>query len=171
MLTRCLARLRRRVQRGVDALRARASQWTRPRPVVLAAGLAADLTRRRRALLLENALLRQQVLILNRSVKRPTLTPLDCGLLVLLASRLRTWAGALLIVRPETVLRWHRRGFRLVWRRKSAPCSRPSPLAAGTIDFIRQMARDTPLWGAARIRGELLKLGLRVAKRTIQASL
>ena len=168
MLTRCLARLRQRVQRGVDALRARASQWTRPRPVALAAGLAADLTRSRGDLLLENALLRQQVLILRRTVKRPTLTPLDRGLLVLLARRLRTWASALLIVQPETVLRWHRQGFQLFWRRKSAPRFRPSPLAAATVELIEQMARDNPLWGAERIRGELLKLGIQVSKRTIQ---
>src|ERR687886_2322650 len=126
MLTRGLAWLRRRVRHGIDALRTRASRWTQPRPVALAAGLAADLTRSRGDLLLENALLRQQVLILNRSVKRPRLTPLDRGLLVLLASRLRTWASALLIVQPETVLRWHRQGFRLCWRRKSASRSRPS---------------------------------------------
>lgn len=126
MLTRCLARLRQRVRRGVDALRARASQWIRPRPVALAAGLVADLTRSRRELLLENALLRQQVLVLRRTVKRPALTPLDRGLLVLLASRLRTWASALLIVQPETLLRGHRQGFRLFWRRKSASRSRPS---------------------------------------------
>src|SRR5919202_5189398 len=103
MLTRCLVWLRQRVQHGVDALRTRASQWTTPRPIALAAGLAADLSRSRGDLLLENALLRQQVLVLRRTVKRPTLTPLDRGLLVLLASRLRTWAGALLIVQPETV--------------------------------------------------------------------
>jgi putative transposase len=66
------------------------------------------------------------------------------------------------------VLRWHRQGFRLVWRRKSAPRSRPSPLATATIDLITQIARDNPLWGAERIRGELLKLGIRVSKRTIQ---
>ena len=87
---------------------------------------------------------------------------------MLLAGRLRTWAGALLIVQPETVLRWHRQGFRLVWRRKSAACARPSPLAPGTIDLIQQVARDNQLWGAERIRGELLKLGIRVSKRTIQ---
>src|ERR671916_3489771 len=138
MLRRCLTQLRQRVRRGVDALRAGVSRWTRPRPVALAAGLAADLTRSRRDLLLENALLRQQVLVLRRTVKRPALTPLDRGLLVLLASRLRTWASALLIVQPGTVLRWHRQGFRLVWRRTSAPRSRPSPLATTTIDFIRQ---------------------------------
>ena len=108
------------------------------------------------------------MLVLHRSVQRPAFTPLDRGLLVLLASRLRTWASALLIVRPETVLRWHRQGFRLFWRRTSAPRSRPSPLADATIDLIQQMARDNPLWGAERIRGELLKLGLRVSKRTIQ---
>src|ERR687886_2510291 len=107
MLTRCLTWLRQRVQHGVDAIRTRASRWAKPRPVALAAGLAADLTRSRGDLLLENALLRQQVLVLNRSVQRPAFTPLDRGLLVLLASRLRTWASALLIVQPETVLRWH----------------------------------------------------------------
>ena len=168
MLTRCLTWLRQRAQHGVDALRTRVSQWTTPRPVALAVGLAADLTRRRGNLLLENALLRQQVLVLRRAVKRPALTPLDRGLLVLLASRLRSWASALLIVQPETVLRWHRQGFRLFWRHKSASRSRPSPLATGTIELIKQMARDNPLWGAERIRGELLKLGLRVSKRTIQ---
>jgi putative transposase len=166
MLTRCLARLRRRIRRGVDAMYARVRRWTTPCP--LAAGLATDAVRSRRDLLLENALQRQQVLILNRSVKRPALTPLDRGLLVLLASQLRTWAGALRIVRPETLLRWHRRGFRLFWRRKSGPRTRSSPLATETIDLIKQMARDNRLWGAERIRGELLKLGIHVSKRTIQ---
>jgi putative transposase len=166
MLTRCLARLRRHIRRGVATMCSQVRRWTMPCP--LAAGLATDAVRSRRDLLLENALLRQQVLILNRSVKRPALTPLDRGLLVLLASRLRSWASALLIVRPETVLRWHRQGFRLFWRRKSASRSRPSPLATDTIELITQMARDNPLWGAERIRGELLKLGIRVSKRTVQ---
>ena len=66
MLTRCLAWLCQRVQHGVDSLRTRASRWTKPRPVALAAGLAADLTRSRGDLLLENALLRQQLIILQR---------------------------------------------------------------------------------------------------------
>jgi putative transposase len=168
MLRRCLACLCQRVQRGVDALRTRVSRWTKPRPLTLAAGLATDLVRPRRELLLENAFLRQQVIVLSRAATRPACTPWDRGLLVLLASHLRTWASALLIVQPETVLRWHRLGFRLFWRHKSAPRSRPSPLATGTIDLIRQVARDNPLWGAERIRGELLKLGIRVSKRTIQ---
>jgi putative transposase len=146
MLSRCLAWLRQRVQRGVDAIRTRVSRWTQPRPVALAAGLAADLTRSRRDLLLENALLRRQMIVLRRRVRRPPLPPRDRGRLVLLAWRLRTWAGALLIVQPATVLRWHRQGFRLVWRRTSAACARPSPLAPGTIDLIKQVARDNPLW-------------------------
>ena len=87
---------------------------------------------------------------------------------MLLASRVRTWRQALLIVQPEAVLRWHRQGVRLFWRRTSAPRSQPSPLATGTIEFIRQMARDNPRWGAERIRGELLNLGIRESKRTIQ---
>jgi len=104
----------------------------------------------------------------HRTGKQPAFTPLDRGLLVLLASRLRTWAGALLIVQPETLLRWHREGFRLFWRRKSAPRTQPSPLAPATIALIKRMAGDNPLWGAERIRGELLKLDIRVSKRTIQ---
>src|SRR5919199_5559955 len=168
MLRRCFAYLCQRVQRGVDALRTRVSRWTKPRPLTLAAGLATDLVRPRRELLLENAFLRQQVIVLSRAAKRPAFAPWDRGLLVLLASHLRTLASALLIVQPETVLRWHRMGFRLFWRHKSAPRSRPSPLATGTIDLIQQVARDNPLWGAERIRGELLKLGIHVSKRTIQ---
>ena len=168
MLTRCLVWLRRRVQRGVGAMRTRARQWTKPRSVALATGLAGDRTRSRGDLLLENALLRQQILVLHRAARRSRFTPLERGLLVLLASRLRTWASALLIVQPATVLRWHRQGFRIFWRRKSAPRSRPSPLPTTTIDLIRRMARDNPLWGAERIRGELLKLGPRVSKRTVQ---
>jgi transposase InsO family protein len=108
------------------------------------------------------------VVILRRSVKRPALTALDRGLLVLLASRLRAWASALFIARPETVLRWHRQGFRLRWRRKSAPRWRPSPLTTAPINLIKQLARDSLLWGAERIRDELLKLDIGVSKRTIQ---
>ena len=168
MLAHGLARLRRLARRCADTVRARVSRWTKPRPRSLAMGLATDLVRPRQELLLENALLRQQVIVLSRTTKRSAFTPWDRGLLVLLASRLRTWAGALLIVQPETLLRWHRQGFRLFWRRKSAPRARPSPLATATIDLIKEMGRDNPLWGAERIRGELLKLYIRVSKRTIQ---
>ena len=85
-------------------------------------------------------------------------------------SRVRAWRQAVLIVQPDTLLRWHRQLFRGYWRRKSraaAPAHRP-PLAPETIALIRRMATDNALWGADRIRGELLKLDFRVAKSTIQ---
>src|SRR3569623_951200 len=78
----------------------------------------------------ENAFLRHQRIVLHRSVKRPRCTPADRALLVLLARRLRTWRQALLIVQPETLLRWHRQGFRLLWRRQSRPRSAPQPKVA-----------------------------------------
>jgi transposase InsO family protein len=89
-------------------------------------------------------------------------------LLVLLASRLRAWAGALVIVRPETVLRWHRDGFRLFWRRKSARRSATARIPVETVTLIRRLAAENRLWGADRIQGELLKLQVRVSKRTMQ---
>ena len=73
-----------------------------------------------------------------------------------------------MIVQPDTLLRWHRELFRRYWKRKSKAPSRKPKVAAETIALIRQMAKDNRLWGAERIRGELLKLGLRVCKRTVQ---
>ncbi len=136
-----------------------------------AAGTGADLRRGRAQLLAENALLRQQLLVLRRSAKRPAVMAADRALLVLLASRVRAWRQALLIVRPETLLGWHRAGFRALWRRKSRPGPGRPTLPAETVALIRRLAADNPLWGAERIRGELGKLGIRVAKRTIQTSL
>ncbi len=90
--------------------------------------------------------------------------------LVLLASHLRTWRQSLLIVQPDTVLRWHRHLFRSFWRwrsRAATPAHRP-PLAPETVALIHEMAAANRTWGAERIRGELLKLHIRVAKSTIQ---
>src|SRR5205807_539448 len=98
-------------------------------------------------------LLRQQLLVLRRSVTRPVLTRTDRALLVLLAGRVRAWRQALLIVRPDTVLRWHRAGFRAIWRRKSRPGPGHPPLPAETVALVRRMARENPLWDAERIRG------------------
>jgi|SRR6266571_2152449 len=83
-------------------------------------------------------------------------------LLVLLAKMARNWKQALFIVQPETLLRWHRHGFKLYWKHKSrAPSAKPK-ISAETVALIKEMARDNRLWGAERIRGELLKLGIRV---------
>src|SRR5262245_7451664 len=131
-------------------------------------GAATDLVRSKPELVAENALLRQQLIILTRSTKRPRLTRSDRALLVLLASRVRAWRQALLIVQPATLLRWHRAGFRLFWRWRSAPRPRQPRVAPETIALIRRMARENRLWGAERIRGELAQLGIHASKRTIQ---
>jgi hypothetical protein len=81
-------------------------------------------------------------------------------LLVLLARLVRTWQQALIIVQPETLLRWHRELFRLYWKRKSKTHTHQPKVAVETIALIREMARNNRLWGAERIRGELLKLVL-----------
>ena len=143
---------------------------TRPTVAPVAVGTLADLARSKPALVAENAFLRHQLAILHRSVKRPRCSAADRALLVLLASRLRAWRSALLIVQPDTLLRWHRHLFRRYWARKSraaAPAHRP-PLAPATVALIREMAAANRLWGAERIRGELLKLDIRVAKSTVQ---
>jgi transposase InsO family protein len=141
------------------------------RPVAtrsVALGTATDLVRSRRELVAENALLRQKLIVLARSTKRPRLTRSDRVLLVLLASRVPSWRQALRIVQPATLLRWHRAGFRLLWRWRSAPRSRDPRVPPETVALIRRMAQENRLWGAERIRGELLKLGVAVGKRTTQ---
>jgi transposase InsO family protein len=106
--------------------------------------------------------------VLGRQVKRPVLTPADRLRLILLARLARGWRTALLIVQPETLLRWHRHGFRLVWRARSRGTSKRPQVSAETVAAIRRLAAENRLWGAKRIRGELRKLGVGVGKRTVQ---
>jgi len=75
------------------------------------------------------------------------------------------WRAAVLLVQPATILRWHRAGVRAVWRRRSRPMGRPRTARAA---LIRDISTTNPRWGAERIRGELLKVGIRVSKRTVQ---
>src|SRR6266705_822428 len=100
--------------------------------------------------------------------ERPACTITDRVLLVLLARVVRTWRQAICIVQPETLLRWHRELFRLSWKRKSKATSHTRKIAAETVALIREMTKENRLWGAERIRGELLKLGIHICKRTIQ---
>jgi putative transposase len=134
----------------------------------LAPGLLSDLTRSRAELLTENALLRQQLIVLRRCAKRPKIRRHERGFMVALAALTRTWRDAVLLVQPETILRWHRAGFRLFWRKKSRTAHARARLALATIALIKRMALENRLWGAERIRGELLNLGIRASKRTIQ---
>jgi putative transposase len=161
------------VRQRMDSLcrlaKQRLRQWTKPDNQALVLNTALDVTRSRRELVLENMLLRQQLIVLKRQVKRPALTWRDRTLFVLLASRLRTWKQALVIVQPDTLLRWHRDLFRWVWRRKSKPRRRGKPpLTDDLVAVIKKMAKKNRTWGAERIRGELLKIGIRVSKSTIQ---
>ena len=161
------------VRKSIDSLRQSAKQrlrqWTKPGNHNLALNVAMDLARSKPELVQENMLLRQQLIVLKRQVKRPALSRRDRVLFVLLASKLRIWKQALIIVQPETVLRWHRDLFRGVWRRKSRPRKRGKPpLTDDLVALIKQMAEENRSWGAERIRGELLKRGLRVSKSTIQ---
>ena len=154
--------------RLVDAVQDYIKRWLKPSTLSLAGGATADLTRSKADLVAENALLRQQLIILQRQSKRPQFNNFDRIKLLLLARATPFWKQALLIVQPDTILRWHRELFRIIWRRKSKPKSQSPRIPAETITLIRQMAEDNLTWGAERIRGELLKLGIQVSKRTVQ---
>jgi hypothetical protein len=121
-----------------------------------------------RHLALENLALRHQLAVYKSTVGRPRLRRADRLFWVWLA---RVWAGwrrPLVIVTPDTVLRWHRRCFRDYWTKLSTRplVGRPS-VNAEVIALVRKIAAANPLWGAPRIHGELLKLGIDVAERTV----
>jgi putative transposase len=139
--------------------------WTKPATPVLIIGILSDITRGHTDLVIENALLRQQLIVLNRQINRLQLTNPDRIRFVFLCRFTKFWKEALHIVQPDTLLRWHRELFGMYWRRKSQGKPKISP---ETIALIHKMAGENQLWGAERIRGELLKLGIDVSKRTIQ---
>src|SRR6516162_1589979 len=123
---------------------------------------------RLRELTLENLALRQQLAVMKRQRPRPRLRATDRWFWVCLVRFWPNWRKSLLLMRPETVVSWHRRGFRLFWtwisrRRRSG---RPG-ISRELRDLVCKMAEANPLWGAPRIHGELLKLGIEVAERTV----
>ena len=122
----------------------------------------------RNRLVLENLALRQQLAVLRRSVNRPRLQDSDRIFWILLRRLLRNWRESLLIVNPETVVRWHRKGWRYYWRRKSQPkmLGRP-PISFKLIHLIRKMSLQNVTWGAPRIQSELALLGHDVAESTV----
>ncbi len=124
--------------------------------------------RSRRALVLENLALCHQLVVLQRNAKRPRLTNRDRTLWIFLSRIWADWRNPLTLVLPETVIQWHRRGFCLYWRWKSRPRWPGRRRVPSEVrDLIRQMSRDNPLWGAPRIHGELLKLGIEVSQATV----
>jgi putative transposase len=124
--------------------------------------------RSRAALQLEILALRHQLAVLNRSAKRPRLNAADRMLWVWLRRIWPDWRSALFIVRPSTVLAWHRAGFRLfwIWKARRRRVGRPA-ISADVRALIRRMHRENPLWGAPRIHGELLKLGIDVRETSV----
>jgi hypothetical protein len=121
-----------------------------------------------RELVLENLALRQQLTTVKRTTKCPHLHTRDRLFWITLARIWRNWRTALVLVQPDTVVRWHRDWLRRRWTRRS----KPRPNGRPTIDqqirvLVREMAAANPLWGAPRIHGELLILGVDVSERTV----
>jgi putative transposase len=117
----------------------------------------------------ENLLLRHQLAVLTRPTRKRPRRRTGDRLFWMVAARLwRDWRRHLVLVRPETALRWHRRGWRLFWRWRSRPRLGRPRLSADVRELIAAMARDNPRWGSERIRGERLRLRIAVSKRSIQ---
>jgi putative transposase len=119
------------------------------------------------ALATENLALRQQLAILHRAVPRPKLRWRDRLFWVWLSRLWAGWRAALVVVKPETVVRWHRQGFRYFWRWKSRGQPGRPAVSREVRSLIRRMSRENPLWGAPRIRAELLRLGYELAESTV----
>lgn len=123
----------------------------------------------RKDLLLENLALRQQLSVFKCRKQRPKLAALDRLFWIGMGRIWAAWKGSLLIVTPETVVRWHRAGFRRYWRwrsRREVSCGR-GRISRELREMIFQMAAENPTWGAPRIHGELLKLGFDLSERTV----
>jgi transposase InsO family protein len=129
-------------------------------------GLLVLAVRPRRSIAAENLVLRRQLALLKERGAKPRRIDAATRLSLAWLSRLCDWRSCVLVVRPETVVRWHRAGWALFWRYKSRP-GRPS-IPVELRQLIRRMANENPLWGEERIANELLvKLGIRVSPRTV----
>jgi Integrase core domain len=128
----------------------------------------ADLFKSRSRLEAENLLLRHQLTIaLRQAPPRLRLRGGDRALLIWMTRLWPSLIDAVQVVQPETVLRWHRAGVRMFWRRKSRHRAGRPRIDRGLRDLIRRMSWENPLWGASRIHGELLMLGFEVAQSTV----
>jgi len=138
--------------------------------VVAFLAVVRDMVRRRADLEVELLALRHQVLVLRRQHggRRVVLRPPDRWFWTILSRCWSRWRDAVVIVKPETVIAWHRRAFRRHWcwkRRRRTP-GRPA-VSSDIVELIETMQKANPIWGAPRIHGELLKLGIDVAQSTV----
>src|SRR3954470_5663242 len=124
--------------------------------------------RRRAALQVEILALRHQLGVLQRSVQRPKLSTMDRILWVWLSSVWSEWRSSVFIVKAATVIAWHRKGFRLFWTWKIRHGNPGRPRVSREVrELIRMMSRENPIWGAPRIHGELLKLGIDIGETSV----
>jgi len=130
-------------------------------------GLLVLTARSRRSIEAENLVLRRQLALFKERGVKPRRIDAITRLSLAWLSRLCDWRSCVIVVRPETIVRWHRAGWRLFWRYRSRPGRPPIPLELRQL--IRRMATENPLWGEERIANELLvKLGIRVSPRTVR---
>ena len=129
--------------------------------------LLRSLLRNQADLAAENLVLRQQLAVLEQSSKRPRLRNRDRIFWTWIARLWSNWRSVLVIVQPETVIRWHQRGFKLYWRWKSRGRSGRPKIDVEIRKLIRRMSKENPLWGTPRIRSELQLLGYEASKATV----
>ncbi len=129
-------------------------------------GALLSASRPRASLVAENLALRQQLAVLRRQTSRPQLRPVDRAFWVVLSRVWSRWADALALVKPATVIGWHRCGFARFWAYKSRRPGRP-PIAREVVALIERMATENPMCSRRRIAAELAKLGHDVSKDTV----
>jgi len=122
--------------------------------------------RSKQDIVLENLALRQQLAVQQRSIKRPKIKNTDRIFWVWLSRIWNDWRSSLIIVKPPTVIGWHKKGFKLYWKRKSRRVGRPN-IDWELIKLIRRMQKENPLWSPQRIQGELAILGYSVCDNTV----
>ena len=112
--------------------------------------------------------LRKQLEIVTRTSPKLRLRPSERFFMGILTDLFDSWKEALLIFKPETVIRWHGQSFRVFWKWKSRSTPGRPAIPQAQINLVKQMANDNPLWGAPRIHGEMLKLGFDISEATVQ---
>src|SRR5260370_28131181 len=136
--------------------------------IILLATFIADLFKPPRRLEVENLFLRHQLNVaLRRAPQRVRLRAGDRALMVWMTRRWPSLLGLSRVVQADTILRWHRAGFRAYWRRKSRGRPGRPRISRELRELIQRMSKENPLWGAPRIHGELLKLGFQIAESTV----